>query len=233
MSRVLNAYLVRSVGLNAVKDAMDGVKKFTDPEYVAAAQMFQDMATNEYFSVGMTTIDPSTASSMLMNGQAAMKYDGSWFTQNLAQPENAAGPEGIGYFNVPLVGASGGPGGTLGDYSMNCGNILVFSSEKYDEAVGDWMKYVFPRIGDYFMTNFGTFKGYKINNMPADMPYYTSIVADVLGSATGSFLWFEAKMDTETSTLAQDNIAMLYSGEMTPMQYMEVLQESADRNRAA
>ncbi len=231
MTRVLNSYVARSVGLNAVKDVMDGKAKFTDPQYVAAAQMFADMAKKEYFSVGMTTIDPSTASAMLMNGQAAIKYDGSWFTQNLSQPENAAGPEGIGYFNIPVV-TGNTAGGTLDDYSMNCGNILMFSSKKYDEAVGDWMKYVFTRIGDYSMENFGTFKGYKINNPPSDMPYYTQIVADVLKSAKGSFLWFEAKMDSETSQLAQNNIAMLYSGEMTPEAYMTMLQESVDKNRA-
>lgn len=227
MTRVLNAYVVRSIGLDAVKNAMEGKTKFTDPEYIAAAQMFADMAKNEYFSVGMTTIDPSTASAMIMNGQAAMKYDGSWFTQNLSQPDNAAGPEGIGFFNVPTANSNS----TLDDYSMNCGNILMFSSAKYDEAVGDWMKFVFTRIGDYSMENFGTFKGYKINNMPADMSYYTKIVHDALSTAKGSFLWFEAKMDSETSTLAQDNIAMLYSGEMTAEQYMTQLQASADKNR--
>lgn len=229
VTRVLNAYVVRSIGLNAVKDAMDGTKKFTDPEYVAAAQMFADMAAKEYFTVGMTTIDPSTASAMLMDGQAAIKYDGSWFTGNLSQPENAAGPEGIGFFNVPLANDKS----TLDDYSMNCGNILMFSSKKYDEAVGDWMKYVFTNIGDYAMENHGTFKGFKINNMPSDMPYYTKIVADALSTAKGSFLWFEARMDSETSTLAQDNIAMLYSGEMSAAEYMAQLQASAEKNRAA
>lgn len=231
MTRVLNAYLVRSVGLDAVKNVMDGNAKFTDAEYVAAAQMFADMAEKGYFSAGMTTIDPSTASAMIMNGEAAIKYDGSWFTQNLSQPENAAGPEGIGFFNVPLVeGVQAG--GTLDDYSMNCGNILMFSSASYDEALGHWMQYVFPRIGDYSMENFGTFKGYKINNPPEDMEYYTQIVADALSTATGSFLWFEAKMDSETSSIAQNNIAMLYSGEMSAEEYMGQLQASVDKNAA-
>lgn len=229
MTRVLNAYVVRSVGLDGVKNAVDGTANFTDPQYVAAAQMFADMAKNEYFSVGMTTIDPSTASAMLMNGQAAMKYDGSWFIQDLSLPENAAGPEGIGFFNVPLT--DNADGGTLDDYSMNCGNILMFSSKKYDEAVGDWMKYVFPRIGDYSMENFGAFKGYKINNPPSDMSYYTQIVADALGSAKGSFLWFEAKMDSESSQMAQNNVSMLYSGEMTAEEYMSQLQASVEKNR--
>ena len=226
-TRVLNAYLVRHVGLNAIDEVKAGNAKFTDPEYVEAANMFADMAAKNYFIQGMTTIDAGTATTMLMNGQTAMHYNGSWVTQNFAADDNPAGEEGIGFFNVPLDAATDS---TLDDYSMNCGNILMFSSKKYDEAVGDWMTYVFPRIGDYSIQNFGSFKGYKINDMPEDLPYYTEIVADALASASGSFLWFEAKMDSESSTIAQSNIALLYSGEMTGEEYMKQLQTSFEKN---
>ncbi|MDR2630828.1 MAG: extracellular solute-binding protein [Spirochaetaceae bacterium] len=226
MTRVLNGYVVRSIGLDAVGDAVGGKTKFTDAKYAAAAQMFADMAKKGYFVEGMNTIDPSTASAMLMNGQAAMKYDGSWFAGNLNDPEqNLAGPDGIGFFNVPLV-ESNPAGGTLDDYSMNCGNILMFSSKKYDAAVADWMKYVFPRYGDYAMQKLGAFKGYKITQMPANLPVYTRLVADTLSSAKGSFLWFEAKMPVRASEMAQENISLLYNGEMTPQRYMEILQNS-------
>lgn len=228
MTRVLNSYAVRSIGVDALGKAMSGEAHFTDPEYVAAAQMFADMAEKEYFAVGMNTIDYGTAASMLMNGQAAILYNGSWFTGNLNNTEdNTAGPEGIGFFNVPLVDDSS----TLDDYSMNCGNILMFSADKYDEAVGDWMKYVFPKLGDFAMETSGSFKGFSISEMPSDTTQYTQIVADALKSAKGSFLWFEAKMDSETSTLAQNNIASLYTGEMTPEEYMQQLEDSAIRNR--
>ncbi|MGI6672535.1 MAG: ABC transporter substrate-binding protein [Christensenellales bacterium] len=229
MTRVLNAYLVRSVGLNAVKDAVEGKAKFTDPEYVAAAQMFADMAQKGYFVEGMTTIDPATASAMLESGDAAIKYDGSWYTDRLNQPDNMAGPEGIGFFNVPVV-TGVEAGGTLDDYSMNCGNILMVSADAYDEQLQHWMKFVFTRIGDFAMQNNGSFKGYKINEYP-EMTAYTQIVADALRTAKGSFLWFEAKMDSESSQIAQNNIAMLYSGEMTAEEYMNQLQESIERNR--
>ncbi len=227
MTRVLNAYVVRSIGLNAVGQAMSGERHFTDPEFVAAAQMFQDMAKKGYFAVGMNTIDPGTATSMLMNGQAAMNYDGSWKASNLNSEDNTAGPDGIGFFNVPVVNDSS----TLLDYSMNCGNILMFSSKKYDEKVGDWMKYVFPRLGDFVMETQGAFKGFKISKMPETTTTYTQIVADNLAKAKGAFLWFEAKMDSETSTLAQKNISLLYSGEMTAEEYMKQLEESAAKSR--
>jgi raffinose/stachyose/melibiose transport system substrate-binding protein len=226
MTRVLNAYLVRSVGLDAVNNAMDGTAKWTDDNYVAAAQMFQDMATNGYFAQGMNTIDYTTAVNMVMSGQAGMQYNGSWVTSNLDSADNLAGEDGIGFFNVPLVNDSS----TLGDYSMNCGNILMVSAAKYDAAVGDFLKYLVTHIGDFAMTNQASFKGFKIDNMPADLPVYTQIVGNALSTASGAFLWFEAKMDSETSTLAQNNIALLYTGEMTAAEYMQALQDSTDKN---
>ncbi|MFH1511855.1 MAG: extracellular solute-binding protein [Bacillota bacterium] len=226
MTRVLNAYVVRSIGLDAVKNAMTGVTKWTDDNYVAAAQMFQDMATNGYFVQAMNTVDYTTAVNMVMSGQAGMQYNGSWVTGNLSSDANLAGPEGIGYFNIPLVNDKS----TLDDYSMNCGNIMMVSSEKYDAALGDWLKFFVTHVGDYSMTNKKTFVGYKIESMPEDLPTYTKIVGDALGTAQGAFLWFEAAMDSETSTLAQTNIALLYTGELTPMEYMQILQDSTDKN---
>ncbi|NLM10837.1 MAG: extracellular solute-binding protein [Clostridiaceae bacterium] len=227
MTRVLNAYLVRSVGLNAVQDAVTGKRSFTDPEYVAAAKMFQDMAKKGYFAEGMNTIDPGTATSMLMNGQAAMNYDGSWKASNLNSEDNAAGPEGIGFFNVPVVNDSS----TLLDYSMNCGNILMFSKKKYDDKVADWMKFVFPKLGDFAMQETGSFKGFAISKMPEDTTYYTQLVAEHLAKAQNAFLWFEAKMDSETSTIAQNSISLLYTGEITPEDYMRMLEETAAKSR--
>lgn len=227
MTRVLNAYVVRSIGLDALQNAVTGKTHFSDPEYVAAAQMFQDMAKKGYFAEGMNTIDPGTATSMLMNGQAAMNYDGSWKSSNLNSEDNTAGPEGIGFFNVPVVNDSS----TLRDYSMNCGNILMFSSKKYDEQVGEWMKFVFPMLGDFAIQETGSFKGFRITEMPEDTTYYTQLVADNLANAENAFLWFEAKMDSETSTLAQNLISLLYTGDMSAEDYMRALEETAAKSR--
>ena len=225
-TRVLNAYLVRSVGLDAVNKAMAGEAKWTDPEYVAAAQMFRDMADKGYFVDSMNTVDYTTAINMVMSGQAGMQYNGSWVTGSLAKEDNLAGPEGIGYFNVPLVNDKS----TLDDYSMNCGNIMIVASKNYDAAVADWLKYFVTHVGDYNMNVNKTFTGYKIENMPEDLPTYTKIVGNALSTAKGAFLWFEAAMDSQTSTLAQTNIGPLYTGELTAMEYMQILQDSTDAN---
>ena len=90
---------------------------YTDPGIVKSAQMLQDMCNKNYFGVGPTTVDLSTAVHMVMAGQAAILYDGSWITSDLTSADNPAGEDGIGFFNIPTV--EGGVG-TLTEYSMAC-----------------------------------------------------------------------------------------------------------------
>ncbi|PHV70444.1 hypothetical protein CS063_10140 [Sporanaerobium hydrogeniformans] len=225
LTRLLNAYIMRSIGVDAMLEVKQGKRKMTDPEFVKAAEVIQNMVKKGYFGQGVTTVDQGTAVSMVLNGQAAMHYNGSWVTENLNSADNAAGPEGIGYFNIPTV--AGGPG-KLDEYSMNCGNILTFSSKKYDAATADWVKYVFTRMGDKAITDYGAFKGFKINNMPSSLTYYTNIVADNLKAAKGSSLWFEGRFDAKTSKIAQDYVQTLFNGEITPEEYMTAIQDSLD-----
>lgn len=229
LTRILNMYVFRSLGNTAVQDATAGKTKFTDAGFVKAAQVISDMAKKKYFGTGVITVDQNTSCSMLINGQAAMFYNGSWYTENLNnKDQNAAGEDGIGFFNVPVVNPSVS---AATDYSMNCGTVLCFSKKKYDAAEADWMKYMFSHFGDYAMSETGSFKGYKINNMPKDMKPYTKIVSQELGKAKGSTLWFEASFDSKTSSQAQDNIQALFNGEMTAEQYMGALEKSAAQAR--
>lgn len=227
LTRLINMHLIRNVGPDAMQKVMEKQAKLTDPEYVEAARAIQEMANKGYFGQGITTVDQGTATSMLMNGQGAMFYNGSWMVEDLTSDANAAGEDGIGYFNIPTV--AGGKG-TLDEYSMNCGNIIAFAADKYDDATAGWVEYVFTRMGDKAMTDYGAFKGYKINNMPSEVSNYTQLVGDHIAGAKGSALWYEARFDTKTSKMAQDLSQLLFNNEMTPEDYMESLQQSIDEN---
>ena len=162
---------------------------------------------------------------MVMNGEAAIIYNGSWYVGQLNSDANAAGPDGIGFFNVPEV--SGGPG-TVTEYSMNCGTILALSSSKYDETTDGWLKYFVSNAGDYAMDTQGSFRGYTISEMPSDISGYTQLVSDELNKVTGTSAWFEAAMDSELSQIAQENVQSLMNGDMTPEDYTQSLQDIWD-----
>jgi raffinose/stachyose/melibiose transport system substrate-binding protein len=231
LTRIINMYVMRKMGVDAMEKAAKGEISFTEPGFIEAAAAVQNMVRAGYFGKGIVTVDYSAAADMLFSGKAAMLYNGSWFTQDLNDPaRNLLGPDGIGFFNIPLV--EGGVG-TMDDYSVNCGNILVLSAASYDEKTGEWLKYVIPRLGDYAMETFGKMQGYRVTNMPADLPPYTKIVAEELKKVKNAGLWFEASMDDKTTQVAQDYGQSLFLLEITPEDYfMQIEKSSAEfRNK--
>ena len=226
-TRIINAYVMRKLGVDAMNKMAAGELSYTDPGMVEAAKMLQDMCQKGYFGVGPTTVDQNTAAQMILAGEAAILYNGSWYTQDLVADTNPAGEDGIGFFNIPTV--EGGPG-TLTEYSMNCGTILCLSKDKYDAETADWLKYIVTNLGDYAMSEFGALKGYVINEYPESMSKYSILVDEEMGKVTGTSTWFEAAMSSELSNIAQVNVQSLMNGEMTPEEYAQSLQDVWDSN---
>ncbi|WP_130837634.1 extracellular solute-binding protein [Lachnoclostridium sp. Marseille-P6806] len=225
-TRLINAYTVRSLGADAMRKAAAGEASYTEQGYVDAAAKIQEWADKGYFGEGVNTVDMGTAGSMLMTGKAAVFYNGSWFTSNLNDASaNEAGEDGIGFFNVPVVDEAVSDAGA---YSMNCGNILCLSSAKTDEATKWFVKYFVEHIGDVAMELQGSIKGYTYSAQPEDMSGYTQLVLDEMGKATSAFTWYESTMVSEVSDAAQQNVQTLLSGEMTPEEYMQSIQDAAD-----
>jgi len=226
VTRLINAYLVRTAGTDAMKNAYDGKAKYTDAVYVKAAQKIQSWADKGWFGKGVNTVDMTTAGTMLMNGQAGIFYNGSWFTQNLNDATaNKAGADGIGFFNVPVADASISGADS---YSMNCGNILSFSSAKYDDATGWFIKYFVENMGNIAMQTQGTIKGYNYNVDSSKVTGYTKLVLDEIAKAKSAFTWYEATMDSQTSTVAQEQVQSLLTDDLTPQQYMQAIQDAHD-----
>ncbi|MCR5670360.1 MAG: extracellular solute-binding protein [Butyrivibrio sp.] len=225
-TRLINAYTVRSLGADAMKNAAEGKTNYTDEGYVAAAAKIQEWANKGYFGEGVNTVDMNTAGSMLMTGKSAIFYNGSWFASNLNDTSaNAAGEDGIGFFNVPVVDPSISKADA---YSMNCGNILCLSQAKTDEATKWFIKYFVEHIGDVAMETQGSIKGYTYSAQQSDMSGYTKLVLDEIGKAQSAFTWYESTMGSEVSDAAQSNVQMLFSGEMSPEDYMQTIQDAAD-----
>lgn len=228
VTRLINAYTVRTAGADAMKNAYDGKTKYTDDAYVKAAQKVQSWADKGWFGKGVNTVDMTTAGTMLMNGQAGIFYNGSWFTQNLNDTTaNKAGADGIGFFNVPVANASVSGADS---YSMNCGNILSFSSAKYDDATGWFIKYFVENMGNIAMETQGTIKGYNYTVDSSKVTGYTKLVLDEIAKAKSAFTWYEATMDSQTSTVAQEQVQSLLTDDITPQQYMQAIQDAHDMN---
>lgn len=226
VTRVINAYLVRTAGADVLQKAADGELQYTDDVFVEAAAKIQEWAEKGWFGEGVNTVDMTTAGTMLMNGQAGMFYNGSWFAENLNdESSNAAGEDGIGFFNVPVYDESISD---INSYSMNCGTILCVSSAKYDEATGWFLKYFIENMGNIAMETQGTVKGYTYTASTDSLASYTQVVLDELDKAESAFTWFEASMSSEVSAVAQDQVQSLMTSDITPEEYMQLIQDAHD-----
>jgi raffinose/stachyose/melibiose transport system substrate-binding protein len=225
-TRLINAYAVRANGNDIMTKAANGEVAYTDEGLVAAADKLAEWAEKGYFGEGITTVDMNTAGSMMMSGKAAIFYNGSWFTQNLTdETQNPAGDDGIGFFNIPVVDESVS---SATSYSMNCGNILALDKSKYDEGTQWFLKYFMEHMGDLAMDELGTVKGYTYSTSVEDMNPYTKLVLDEIDKSTEGFAWWEAKMVSEVSLTAQENVQPLLNGEMTGEEYMQSIQDVYD-----
>lgn len=225
-TRLINAYAVRTMGNDVMTKAANGEIQYTDEGLVVAADKLASWAEKGYFGEGVTTVDASTAQSMLMNRQAAIFYTGSWFTQNLTDPtQNTAGEDGIGFFNIPVEDESISASTS---YSMNCGNILAMSKDKMNEGTAWFMKYFIQNMGNVAMEELGTVKGYTYTTSTEDMDPYTQLVLDEIAKSTEGFAWWEAKMNAEVSSIAQENVQPLLNGDMTGQEYMQSIQDAYD-----
>lgn len=227
LSRLVNAYIIRTMGVDAVKEATNGERSFTEEGFVNAAQMIFDMAEKGYFGEGVTTVDQTTAGNMLLAGESAMYYTGSWFTEDIVSENNPAGEDGIGFFSIPVVDEAIS---TATEYPMNCGNILCLSKANYDEATAGWLKYFVENAGDYAMEEMGAVKGYKYD-VASKLTPVNQLVADTLASVTKAGTWFEATMNNETKSAAQDNVQTLINGDMTAQEYMESIQDAYELSK--
>ena len=101
---------MREAGVDPVLDlcARVGDLKWTDPQFVAAAQHYVDLNTSDFFSTGKASDDAPAAVAVFFAGRAGFFQTGSWF---LADAQASAPPDfELGLNTFPTIeGGEGDP----------------------------------------------------------------------------------------------------------------------------
>lgn len=221
ITRLINAYVMRYYGVDAMEKVSRGELDITDEGFVKAAEQVQSMADKGYFGKGANTLDADAAVDMFLQGQAAMYYMGTWAIADFSDEErNQIGIDNIGFFNVPTV--EGGVG-TLDEYNMNAGLVVAFSKDKYNDKMKEWMKAVFSDYGDRAMKDLGLISGFKVKETPEEINPLTEMISKEIDKVSNGALWFEANFDARTKQVAEDNAQLLISDGISPEDYMNAL----------
>ncbi|MGN6126462.1 MAG: ABC transporter substrate-binding protein [Humibacter sp.] len=229
ITRLIGDYIFRSVGPDAMKDIKDGKAKLTDAEYVKAAAEIQKMAQDGYLGQGFVSTDAATATNAFLTGKAAMMYNGSWLLSNINdKSQDVIGADNVGL--MPFPGVTGGAG-SIDQWPANAGAAMAMNSKQAGPKVDAWLKCIAQNYGSEAMKNGGVVSGFKLNKDVADIPAPTKMVQTKVADIKETVLWFEALMDAKSTALAQSNVSLLTTGQMSPQTYMSQLQASLDANK--
>jgi len=229
VTRLIGMYAYREIGPDAMTAIRDGDAKLTDPEYVEAAQAVADMAAAGHFGQGFISMDPAAATNAFLTGKAAMKYDGTWLLSNINNPdENQIGIENVGFMPFPAVD---GGAGSIDQWPANAGTAFAMNPKTYGPKTADWLKCIAENYGSQALSDAGVISGFKVNEEVADLPVTTKAIQEKVAEIDETVLWFEALMDGKSTSLAQSNMSLLVSGDLSAQDYMSQLQKSIDDNR--
>ncbi len=229
ITRLIGMYIFRSVGPDAMKAVQDGAAKLTDAAYVQAADQVQKLAEAGYFGKGFISEDAATANNDFLTGKAAMKYDGSWLLANINDPsQTTIGADNVGLMPFPAV--DGGKG-SIDQWAANAGAAMAMNPKTYGPKVGAWLKCIVTNYGAQALKDQGVVSGFKVNGTVDNVPPATKMVQEKVADISQTVLWFEALMDGKSTALAQSNVSLLATGQMTAQDYMSQLQTSIDANK--
>ena len=214
-TRLWGGYATSKLGTDALVKANAGELSWSDDAFKEAYQWVADLNDKGYMGAGVTTVDSATMNAVFLSGGAAMEYNGSWFASNLNNEEENSLGEDVGFFGFPQVE---GAKAEQKDYVQNYGTSWMISNKNYDDALNDWLAYVFSGYGDTSMETQGVLSGFEMKE-DHDMPYYTKLVSDMISEAGTACVWPEYKMPSEGMNTSLNNSQMLVLGEMSPEDY--------------
>ncbi|MCR8843236.1 extracellular solute-binding protein [Paenibacillus sp. SC116] len=127
------AWLAQSSILSSLADRVTGTEwflkaaaqdgaKFTDPEFVRALELLQQLQQEGAFQEGFNSMDNTQMEMMFAHGQAAMMIDGGWALTNLTANATPDAIEQMGVTVLPAIaGGKGDPNTTSGVVGVGLG----------------------------------------------------------------------------------------------------------------
>lgn len=223
ITRLIGAYATQVGGTETLVKANAGEISWGDDSLLQAYQWISDMGTNDYFGEGMTTVDTDTQNSLLTTGAAAMEYNGSWFTENLAAETNALG-ENVGFFAFPTVDGGKGVANT---YTTSYGMFLCLKEASCDDAMSEWVAYIMNHFGDAAMELHNWVTAYALRE-DHEVGYYTQLLIDAAETAGAASVWPEYAMPTSVQDVEYANAQLLALGQMTPEDFGKQMDDAME-----
>ena len=224
ITRLIGNYIFRDLGADALQAVKDGDAKLTDADYVEAADAVAELGDKGAFGPAVGSVDYNGMLNTFLTGGAAMMYNGSWALTNFNdKAQNTIGLENIEYMPFPAV--TGGAG-SIDDTPANIGIPVMLGQSSYGTNTQAWIKCFAANYGDLALANGGVVSGFKVTDVPSDLPELTKVVQAKVAATTTATLRFEALFSAKATTISQQNAALLATGSVSGEDFMKMVQDA-------
>ncbi|HYD43096.1 MAG TPA: extracellular solute-binding protein [Anaeromyxobacter sp.] len=206
--------------------ALDRKIKFTDPVFVKAATLLQDMVKSGLFQEDVMVSDYGASRNLFGQGKAAMYLMGSWeLGLSSDQSFSQEFRDNVDAFKFPTVaGGKGGPEDLMAWYG---GNYVVSASSKHTGLGMKYLEFYAKRFPVLAWEKKATFPAQKVDAQPSDAPVAKSLLK----------IAAEAKATSGTPTLdratpafkedMQNAVRELCSSIITPEEFTKKIDAAA------
>ncbi len=223
-------------GPQKVYDALTGKAKWTDPDFVAAIEMLNQMQQNGWFGGGLDRYYTGTfaeVGSMFGAGEAAMKIEGSWYVSDTPQHFGAEAGNENEWAWVPMPSVSGdaifdiGIGST---FSINANSANPDAAAKFLDF---WFS---PENQSKLLVDCALVPA-PVNLEGQDLTGVNPGLTEILAAMNKAFAannygyttWTFWPPATETYLI--EEIERVWAGEITAEEYLQGHQEKFDQER--
>ncbi len=157
------------------QQALDRKIKFTDPVFVKAATLLQDMIKSGLFQEDVMVSDYGAARNLFGQGKAAMYLMGSW-ELGLATDKSFSDEfrANVDAFKFPTV--AGGKGGTDDLFAWYGGNYVVSATSRNAALGVKYLEFYARRFPELAWEKQATFPAQKVAARPSDTPVAKTLV---------------------------------------------------------
>ncbi|MFC4619335.1 ABC transporter substrate-binding protein [Camelliibacillus cellulosilyticus] len=221
---ILNAIIIRNVGIDRFKGLETGAFRWTDPLMTKSLNEFNRLIQMNAFPPDTLGMTYDQQSALFEHGKAAMIYTGTWSLPSFTNHQNA-----FGFFMFPSI-----PGGKGDQTSINAGysNGWGFSAhvnQAQKQAIYDFIKLVWSKKEQKE-------KLLKTIELPAvKLTDYSGVdsllgnVLHVMDQATGTWPAYDAIISKPLQNAFNDEIQKVIGGVDTPEQALENIQKVSDQ----
>ncbi len=227
LSITYDAIVERITGsFDTVHQALDRKTKFTNPPFLQAAQILQNMAKAGLFQEDLITSDYGASRNLFGQEKAAMYIMGSWelglvTDQNFPQSFR----DNVDLFKFPLVaGGKGKPDDLVAWYG---GNWVLGANSKNPDLDREFLKYLAHQWGKLTWDKQAAIPAERIQPNPSDTPLSKAILG--LGNAATATSG-TTTLDLSTPAFKEEHQKLcreLVSGVLTPEQFTQELDAAA------